>query len=424
MREVGTRLSFLVVPLVLLAGGARWQDVAAVSAAQAAGYLLVNTKRPLGVYADAASVAVLAAMAYFHGDVLVVGGLAALLGALRSFPSPTQDQGTSDSPAREGLARVLLLAAGAVAGAAAMWLGSLGALWVVAMMFAVSAVLRPRPPDPPVEVPWGLTVGLVAATALTQAAAIVAVLVWLRDVTRVPELLGLVAAAFAIGMLGLGARHLIFALGLLAGGTTLFVLAGRPPVLLLVVAAGFVAGIATASVTPPVSRLAHVGAPVGTAAAAWALGKLTILIGLGAAAGLYLIALLIPVFAFRAWRRLLPDAPLLPVGPGRLPGRLTVTLVYTNGQWVVEVRRGRALLGSRHLVKSAEALNMLALLEVPGVQESVEKALTLDQVEAARQAERVRGELSELEAKLAGLNEMVELTAAPNTANNANHKSA
>ena len=70
----------------------------------------------------------------------------------------------------------------------------------------------------------------------------------------------------------------------------------------------------------------------------------------------------------------------------------------------------RALLGSRHLVKSAEALNMLALLDVPGVHDSVEKALAVDQTEAARQAERMRNELSELEAKLAGLTEMVEIT--------------
>jgi len=94
--------------------------------------------------------------------------------------------------------------------------------------------------------------------------------------------------------------------------------------------------------------------------------------------------------------------------PKASPG-LTVTLAYADGQWLVELRRGRALLGSRHAVGSAEALSMLALLNVPALSRGVEAALASDQSEASRQVDRVRGELAELEAKLTGLNEMVEL---------------
>ncbi|MFC7757867.1 hypothetical protein ACFQY4_07345 [Catellatospora bangladeshensis] len=122
------------------------------------------------------------------------------------------------------------------------------------------------------------------------------------------------------------------------------------------------------------------------------------------------MALLVPVFAYRTWRQLSAGAPAVLTGAARLPARLSVTLAYANGQWLVEVRKGRALLGTRHLVKTAEAMSMLASLDVPGVRSSVEEALAVDQTEAARQAERMRGELAELEAKLAGLSEMAELS--------------
>jgi hypothetical protein len=107
-----------------------------------------------------------------------------------------------------------------------------------------------------------------------------------------------------------------------------------------------------------------------------------------------------------------PDLP--PPGVRRagqkLAGRISVTLAYADGQWLVEVRRGRALLGSRHPVKSAEALRMLASLDVPAVNRGIEQALADDQDEATRQAQRMRNRLAEVEAKLAGIQEMVDLS--------------
>lgn len=275
---------------------------------------------------------------------------------------------------------------------------------------------------------------------LVQAGAVLLVAAWVEHVLGEPGLLGLVGGAFALGavtgavvLTGLTrapSRHLLLALAFLAGGGAAAVVGGLPPVQLIVAVVAAVCGATMSSVTPPLGMLlsqrvpapvrsrvggfasgvAYLGVPLGTAAAAWALPRLELRWALAAAAGAYLVALLAPVFAYRTWRQLSAGAPAVLTGAARLPARLSVTLAYANGQWLVEVRKGRALLGSRHLVKSAEALNMLALLDVPGVRRSVEEALSVDQTEATRQAERMRSELAELEAKLAGLSEMAELS--------------
>ncbi|MEU7825121.1 MFS transporter [Catellatospora sp. NPDC049133] len=281
---------------------------------------------------------------------------------------------------------------------------------------------------------------LFVTNLLVQAGAVLLVAAWVEHVLGEPELLGLVGGAFALGavagsvvLTGLTrapSRHLLLALAFLAGGGAAAVVGGLPPVQLIVAVVAAVCGATMSSVTPPLGTLlsqrvpvpvrsrvgafaagmAYLGVPLGTAAAAWALPRLELRWALAAAAGAYLVALLAPVFAYRTWRQLSAGAPAVLTGAARLPARLSVTLAYANGQWLVEVRKGRALLGSRHLVKSAEALNMLALLDVPGVRRSVEEALTADQTEATRQAERMRSELAELEAKLAGLSEMAELS--------------
>lgn len=281
---------------------------------------------------------------------------------------------------------------------------------------------------------------LFVTNLLVQAGAVLLVAAWVEHVLGEPDLLGLVGGAFALGavtgsvvLTGLTrapSRHLLLALAFLAGGGAAAVVGGLPPVQLIVAVVATVCGATMSSVTPPLGMLlsqrvpvpvrsrvgafaagvAYLGVPLGTAAAAWALPRLELRWALAAAAGAYLVALLAPVFAYRTWRQLSAGAPAVLTGAARLPARLSVTLAYANGQWLVEVRKGRALLGSRHLVKSAEALNMLALLDVPGVRRSVEEALSIDQTEAARQAERMRSELAELEAKLAGLSEMAELS--------------
>jgi hypothetical protein len=460
---LGTRITFLVVAWLMLSRSARLTDVAIVAAAQLVSYIVfrqvAQRLQPLNGPADLLSVAVLAAMSISLSNVVVLAALAAGLSLLRAFGDRSSDAAAPrhEKPSRDTLIRVLLFAAGAMVGAAALWFGPVGALWANSMIFAVTAVMAtiapatgPEPSNvdtPPLlglqadPLVRRLALTLFATNLLAQAGAVLLVALWAGQVTQTPRMLGLIAVAFMLGLLGAGvtfagltrngATSMALALGCLAGGAAgyLFLLS-RPPALLLVVAAALVTGVATASVIPLTGTLlsvhvprelkskvdgllasvSYVGIPFGTVAAAWFLPRATALSGLVAAAGAYLVAMMIPVFVFRTWRQLLPDAPAPLAGASRLPARLTVTLAYANGQWIVEVRRGRALLGSRHLVKSAEAMNMLAVLDVPGVQDSVEKALTVDQVEATRQADRMRQELAELEARLAGLTEMVEIT--------------
>ncbi|MBB5872582.1 MFS family permease [Allocatelliglobosispora scoriae] len=272
--------------------------------------------------------------------------------------------------------------------------------------------------------------------------------VWIREPLPT-EAIGYAAGAFILGSLCGGlvlnslVRHpsgiLALIVGYLVGGAVVAVRAGIPPTLLLLIGVALLAGIAFASVTPAMGTMlsqlvppglrarvgavgatvAYIGIPVGTLGAAIFLERYSsLLLGIGVGGGLLVLAMLVPIFAYRSWGLLNAEvpSPVTLLGAAKLPARLTVTLAYANGEWLIEVRKGRALLGKRHLVKSAEALSMLSMLDVPGVHARVEQALTVDQNEATRQVERMRNELADMEAKLAGLNEMVELTDSRSTA--------
>jgi hypothetical protein len=308
-----------------------------------------------------------------------------------------------------------------------------------------------------------LGLALFTTGLFASAGVVILGVVWARDVfgsvnglsaaaDRVGELavdrlaadgLGVAGGAVVVGAVGAAAvftaaavrpgPFFLSGLGYLAGGGAVAILAGVPATQLLVIVIGLLLGVALASVTPvvglvlgeqvPAARRGRVGAlalavaAVAAAAGAW-LGAwlaagVPAEIAVAAAAGCVLVAMLVPVFAPRTWQRTVPagDAPVTVLRrTARLTGRLAVTLAYTDGEWLVEVRRGRALLGSRHVVRPADALNMLAMLNVPTLSHSVESALATDQAEASRQVDRVRVELAELEAKLSGLKEMVVLT--------------
>ncbi|NHW87313.1 DUF5320 domain-containing protein, partial [Escherichia coli] len=63
------------------------------------------------------------------------------------------------------------------------------------------------------------------------------------------------------------------------------------------------------------------------------------------------------------------------------------------------------VLAKPYVLKPAEALRMVALVDVPGVQEAVEQILSAERSEAEQQAEKLRAELAEIEARLAELRE-------------------
>ncbi|NBE79413.1 hypothetical protein [Micromonospora rubida] len=87
------------------------------------------------------------------------------------------------------------------------------------------------------------------------------------------------------------------------------------------------------------------------------------------------------------------------------PSGLTVTLAYADGEWTVAAQQGSKSLAKPYVVKPAEALRMVALVDVPGVHEAVEQIMGAERAEAEQQAERLRAELAEIEARLAELRE-------------------
>ncbi|MFG2052448.1 hypothetical protein ACGFI9_00330 [Micromonospora sp. NPDC048930] len=89
----------------------------------------------------------------------------------------------------------------------------------------------------------------------------------------------------------------------------------------------------------------------------------------------------------------------------KTPAGLTVTLAYVEGEWTVAAQQGAKVLAKPYVVKPAEALRMVALVDVPGVQEAVEQILAAERAEAEQQAEKLRAELAEIEARLAELRE-------------------
>ena len=290
-----------------------------------------------------------------------------------------------------------------------------------------------------------LTRRLVVSLALTALFGVIGSMIlvaaWIRDVFASSDSLGLVGGAFILGAVsaavvftaaaGPPLRYLALAVGFLAGGGAVAVIGDLPPVQLVVVAVALMAGIATASVTPVVSlgiapsvpaaargrlitgisALVCVAVVAAGFVAAWVVTHASLPYALGAAAASLLAAMLVPVFGLRTWEYVLPqlEHPVTVVRrTPKLSGRLAVTLAYADGEWLVEVRRGRALLGSRYLVKPAEAMSMLSLLGVPALNNRVEEALTSDRTEATRQVDRMRVELAELEAKLTRLTDMVD----------------
>jgi hypothetical protein len=85
------------------------------------------------------------------------------------------------------------------------------------------------------------------------------------------------------------------------------------------------------------------------------------------------------------------------------PAALTVTLSYAEGEWTVGATQGTRALAKPYVIKPAEALKFVGLLDVPGVHEAVEQIIAAERDTARGQAERLRAELAEIEAKLAEL---------------------
>jgi hypothetical protein len=87
----------------------------------------------------------------------------------------------------------------------------------------------------------------------------------------------------------------------------------------------------------------------------------------------------------------------------KAPASLTVTLAYTEGEWTVAAQQGTKVLAKPYVIKPAEALKMVGLLDVAGVQEAVEQIVSTERAETQLHAQQLRAQLAEVEAKLAEL---------------------
>jgi hypothetical protein len=85
------------------------------------------------------------------------------------------------------------------------------------------------------------------------------------------------------------------------------------------------------------------------------------------------------------------------------PAAMTVTLAYEAGEWTVAAHQGSKALAKPYLIRPAEALKMVAMLDVPGVHEAVEQIVNAELAEAQRRADTLRSELAEVESRLAEL---------------------
>jgi hypothetical protein len=90
----------------------------------------------------------------------------------------------------------------------------------------------------------------------------------------------------------------------------------------------------------------------------------------------------------------------------KAPAGLTVTLAYAEGEWTVAAQQGPKALAKPYVIRPVEALKMVSLVDVPGVQEAVEQIMAVERAEAQAQADRLRAELAEIEARLAELRDV------------------
>jgi hypothetical protein len=70
---------------------------------------------------------------------------------------------------------------------------------------------------------------------------------------------------------------------------------------------------------------------------------------------------------------------------------------------MVAAQQGNKALAKPYVIKATEALKMVGMLDVAGVQEAVEEIVSAARAEAEAAAERLRTELAEVEARLAEL---------------------
>jgi hypothetical protein len=87
----------------------------------------------------------------------------------------------------------------------------------------------------------------------------------------------------------------------------------------------------------------------------------------------------------------------------KAPAELTITINYGEGEWMISATQGAKTIAKPYLIKPAEALKLVSLLDAPMVQEAVDDIVNAARQEAEDHAEKLRAQLAEIEARLAEL---------------------
>jgi len=89
-------------------------------------------------------------------------------------------------------------------------------------------------------------------------------------------------------------------------------------------------------------------------------------------------------------------------GPGarKLPSSLVLTLTYADRAWSVTATVGSRTVAKPQPVRPADALRMVALVDLPGLHDAVESIIAAERTEAETRAQRLRAELAEIESRL------------------------
>ncbi|CAM3558462.1 hypothetical protein [Stackebrandtia soli] len=82
---------------------------------------------------------------------------------------------------------------------------------------------------------------------------------------------------------------------------------------------------------------------------------------------------------------------------------LTVTLAWKDGEWSVSASKGTKVIAKPVPVRASAAVSMVEALDSPAVAAVVEDIVDQQRQQAAEEAERLRQQLAEIEAKLAEL---------------------
>ncbi|MBV1851673.1 MFS transporter [Catellatospora tritici] len=320
--SVGSRMSFLAIPWLVLVTTNDPARVGVVGFAEAVPYILAGIfgtpladrygVRRVSILVDLGSALTVGGIAAFGGgDFWVLVALIATTGALRGvgdkskrvlLPPVVEASGTPMARVTAvfaALSRVATLIGAAVAGVLIAWLGPIGAIWADAATFAACAVIvavlvplsaeQDKPAAPKESYLAGLRggwefvrgerlvrslVGMMFVTNLfNQASAVVFVPMWVREHLASPVALGWIGGAFALGAIVGGAafaalvtrlpRYATLVLGYFIGGSPRFLVLALSDDLRVALVVTFVAGVAMSSINPTYGLLMFERVPRG-----------------------------------------------------------------------------------------------------------------------------------------------------------------